>query len=302
MPTSITERRAALAALGTEITPELVAGTTALTAPEIDPAILDGVAVVKDLAYGAHPRQVLDVYTRAGWAEGSGRPVLVYVHGGGFVRGAKDSDQTPFFGNVGGWAVQQGWVGVTINYRLAPEHSYPAGAEDVAGAITWVVENIADHGGDAARIVMCGQSAGGMHVADYVVGHGGYGPHGRAVAGAAIISGLYDIGRAERKDIHLAYWGEDTSIWPQRSTLQGLIDTDLPLLCTVSEFDDPEFQDHAAQLVAQWYAQKGTFPPLHRLDGQNHLTPVYAIGSRWDVLGPLLTRFVAASTQWNPLL
>lgn len=295
MSTSITERRAALLALGTDITPELVAGTTALTAPEIDPAILQGVAVTKDLPYGSHPRQVLDVYGREG--ERSDRPVLVYVHGGGFVRGAKDSDQTPFFANIGGWAAQQGWVGVTINYRLAPDHGYPAGAQDVASAITWVVENIADHRGDPARIVVCGQSAGGMHVADYVVGHGGYGPHGRAVAGAVIVSGLYDVGRAARKDEHRAYWGDDTSVWAERGTLHGLIDTDLPLLCTVSEFDDPEFQDHAAQFVAQWFARKGTFAPMHRLDGQNHLTPAYAIGSRWDVLGPLLARFVATHAR-----
>lgn len=293
MSTSLAEHRAALRALGTEITPELVAGTVALTAPEIDPAIYEGVTVAKDIAYGIHPRHLLDVYSRAGRP---GSPVLVYVHGGGFVRGAKDSDQTPFFANLGSWAVQQGWVGVTINYRLAPEFGYPAGAEDVAAAITWVVENIARHGGDPERIVLCGQSAGGMHVADYVVGHGGFGPHGRGLAGAAIMSGLYDIGRAVRNDSSLAYWGDDTARWPERGTLQGLIDTDLPMLFTVSEFDAAEFQDHAAQLSTEWFAQKRTLAPLHLLDGQNHLTPVYAIGSRWDVLGPLLSRFVAART------
>jgi triacylglycerol lipase len=292
MSTSLTERRAALIALGAEPTPEMVAGTVALTAPGIDPAIYQGVAVAQDLAYGTHARQVLDVYSREG-GSGAGRPVLVYVHGGGFVRGEKASDQTPYFANVGSWAVQQGWVGASINYRLAPEAGYPAGAQDVASAITWVVQNIARHGGDPERIILCGQSAGAMHVADYVVGHGGHGPHGRALAGAVLVSCLYDVGRAARKQNHVAYWGEDASLWPERGTLQGLIDTDLPLLCTVSELDDPEFQDHAAQLVTEWFAQKGTFPPLHLLDGQNHLTPVYAIGTQWDALGSLLTRFVA---------
>src|SRR5699024_7368097 len=112
-------------------------------------------------------------------------------------------------------------------------------------------------------------------------GHGGYGVHGRSVAGAVIVSCLYDVGRASHKDVHLAYWGEDTSVWSDRATLQGLIDTELPLLCTISEFDEPEFQAHAARFVSEWNVQKNSFAPLHLLYGQNHLTPVYAIGSRW---------------------
>lgn len=295
MSTSFSQRRAALVALGLDLDPAMVAGTIGLTAPEIDPAVYDGVEVTKDIAYGAHERHALDVYSREG-EKGTARPVLVYVHGGGFVRGAKDSDQTPYFANIGSWAVQEDWVGVTINYRLAPEFGFPAGAEDVAAAVTWVVENIADYGGDPGKIFLCGQSAGAMHVADYVVGHGGRGPHDRALAGAAIVSCLYDVGRATHKDLHVAYWGDDTSTWQGRATLQGLIDTDLPLLCTVSEFDEPEFQDHASQFVGEWFAQKKTFAPMHLLYGQNHLTPVYAIGSPWDALGPLLSRFVAAHT------
>ncbi|GAA3215680.1 alpha/beta hydrolase [Microbacterium terregens] len=294
MTQSSKQRRAALLALGLDLSPEMVAGTIGLTAPDIDPAIYDGVLVTKDLSYGQHERHALDVYAPEA-ADVAGCPVLVYVHGGGFVRGAKDSEQTPYFKNIGSWAVQQGWVAVVINYRLAPEFAYPSGAEDVAAAMTWVADHIGEYGGDSAKVFLCGQSAGSMHVADYVVGHGGYGPHGRALAGAVIASCLYDVGRAKQKDMHLAYWGEDTNLWAERGTLQGLIETDLPLLCTVSEFDEPEFQDHATQFVAEWYARKQTFAPLHLLYSQNHLTPVYAIGSPWDAFGPLLTQFVEAN-------
>jgi len=291
MAQSFAERRSALQALGTELVPEMIAGTVEIAAPDIDPAVYEGVEVVKDLAYGPHERNILDVYRPAGPAEG-GRPVLVYVHGGGFVRGAKDSDTTPYFANLGSWAVHQGWVAVVINYRLAPGSSYPSGAEDVAAAITWTVDNIASQGGDPAEIFLSGQSAGAMHVADYVVGHGGYGPHGRALSGAILVSCLYDVSRVSHKDMHRAYWGEDTARWGEYATLPGLLETDLPLLLTVSEFDEPEFQDHAAQFVSAWYARHRTYPPMHLLYGQNHLTPVYGIGSRWDVLGPLVSRFV----------
>ncbi|WP_308492734.1 alpha/beta hydrolase [Microbacterium terrisoli] len=294
MAESLAQHRNALLALGTALVPEMVEGTIALTAPDIDPAIYHGVETVKDLSYGPHMRNVLDVYKRTD-AAGS-RPVLVYVHGGAFVRGAKDSDQTPYFANLGAWAAQQGWVAVVINYRLAPEFGYPSGAQDVAAAITWTVDNIAAHGGDPSRIFLAGQSAGAMHIADYVVGHGGYGPHGRALAGAILVSCLYDVSRASHQDTHRAYWGEDTAGWAEFATLPGLLETDLPLLLTVAEFDEPEFQDHAAQFVTAWHARHGTYAPMHRLYGQNHLTPVYAIGSRWDVLGPLLTGFIEVNS------
>lgn len=288
------ERRAELETLGTDIVPDLIAGSLALTAPHIDPAIYEGVTVTSDLAYGPHPRHMLDVYSD-GTAVGA-KPVLVYVHGGGFTMGAKSNDQTPFFRNLGSWAVQQGWVAVVINYRLAPESVYPSGAEDIGAAITWVVDHIAEYGGDPDRVVLSGQSAGSIHVADYVVGHGGYGPHGRGLRGAVLISALYDIDRAARSGRYTVYWGDDATRWASQSTLPGLLETDLPLLCTVSEFDDLQFQLQAAQLTAAWAERHNAYPPLHRLDAHNHLTPVYAIGTPWDTLGPLLARFVAAHT------
>jgi len=291
MAESFKERRAALQALGPDLTPDMVAGTIRIATPDIDPAIYDGVDVAKDLAYGPHARHVLDVYSAVGDRTG-GRPVLVYVHGGGFVRGAKDSETTPYFRNLGAWAVQQGWVAVVINYRLAPEWTHPSGAEDVRDAVAWTVARIGEYGGDASRIFLSGQSAGAVHVADYVVGHGGYGPRGRALAGAIIVSCLYDPASISRKDAYRAYWGADTSRWGECATLGGLIDADLPLLLAVSELDEPEFQEQAARFVAAWHARRGTYPPMHLLYGQNHLTPVYGIGSPWDELGPKLRRFV----------
>jgi len=57
--------------------------------------------------------------------------------------------------------VEMGWVGVSINYRLAPRDAYPAQIVDVKKAIAWVKQNIAEHGGDPSFIVVTGGSAGG---------------------------------------------------------------------------------------------------------------------------------------------
>jgi acetyl esterase/lipase len=290
--------REAIAALGRDVTPEMLQGSIALCGSAFDATLLDGVRVERDVAYGSHERHVLDVYgADDGGEAGGGHPVVVYVHGGGFVAGAKSSEGSPFFGNVGSWAVRNGYVAVAINYRLAPESTWPGGAEDIASALTWVVENIATYGGDPERIFLMGQSAGAMHVADYLVRPKLHSPHGRALAGAMLISCLYDVGRALDKPMHRAYWGEDRDAWKQMGTLDSLVDTDLPLFLAVAEYDDPQFLDHAAHLVATWHERRGEYAPMHYLYGQNHLTTVYGLGSETDILGPLLTRYIAANER-----
>ena len=158
------EIRERLEGLGREITPDMLMGTTALfsfMAKGSDPEV----TVERDLKYGEHERHRLDVHVRAGL---SGAPVLVFVHGGGFVMGDKRSEETPFYDNIGTFAAQQGFVGVTVTYRLAPANKFPAGPEDLAQVVRWLKDNVARYGGDPGRIVLSGQSAGAAHVAGYV--------------------------------------------------------------------------------------------------------------------------------------
>ena len=94
---------------------------------------------------------------------GSPRPVLIWVHGGAFVGGNKKSAQGAFFyDNVGVWAARNGMIGVNINFRLAPAHKWPTGAQDTGTAVKWVIDNIASHGGDPTRIFLAGHSAGAV--------------------------------------------------------------------------------------------------------------------------------------------
>jgi acetyl esterase/lipase len=93
-----------------------------------------------------HERQRLDVHT-SGAPVGEPAPVVLFVHGGGFAGGDKHVPGTPMYDHIGAWAVRNGWVGVTMTYRLAPEHPWPAGAQDAAAAAGWVRANI----GRAAR-------------------------------------------------------------------------------------------------------------------------------------------------------
>jgi hypothetical protein len=79
------------------------------------------VKMERDVAYGAHERNVLDVFTAP--VAGSGKPVVVFVHGGGFARGTKHTEGSPFYDNVMLWAVGQNMVGVNTCGRRASKIS-----------------------------------------------------------------------------------------------------------------------------------------------------------------------------------
>lgn len=99
----------------------------------------------------------LDIYVPD--PETVGAPVMVYVHGGGYGRGdkawSKDINPKPeYFTN------KLGYIFVSTNYRLLPGGRYPTNTQDVANALAWVHDNIADLGGDPDQIYMMAHSAG----------------------------------------------------------------------------------------------------------------------------------------------
>ena len=87
----------------------------------------------------------------------SGRPALLWIHGGGYVMGHPDYDdnlcQT--------FAEEAGCVVFSPDYRLAPEHPFPAGLEDCYSALVWLHESAARYGIDTSRVAIGGASAGG---------------------------------------------------------------------------------------------------------------------------------------------
>jgi acetyl esterase len=84
-------------------------------------------------------------------------PTIVYFHGGGFVIGDLDTHE----GVCRLLCKDVGAVVVSVDYRLAPEHRFPAAVEDAYSALTSVAEHIDDYGADASRIAVAGDSAGG---------------------------------------------------------------------------------------------------------------------------------------------
>jgi acetyl esterase/lipase len=275
------------------LTPEDIQAVRELYTPyqELEP--FADVGVFRDEAYGAHPRQRLDVFAPDGIAEP--RPVLIFVHGGGFVGGERHSAGTPFYDNVGVWAARNGFVGVTISYRLAPDFTFPAGPDDIAGAVAWVRENIAAHGGDPSAIVLLGQSAGASHVAAY----GARAERDSSVRAVALMSGQYDYTAFEPPPNVRAYIGGGADAQRAASSIDGLVASRLPVLIVISEFDPPPFHKQAQKLADAIFARDGRCANFLYLPRHNHLSQIShlnANGIEDMVLSDRLAEFVRVHT------
>jgi triacylglycerol lipase len=284
----------AIEPLGRAITPEMAQGTVGIYADLVEPPAPELSSIARDQVYGPDPRHRLDIF---GPAEPGAepRPVVVFVHGGGFVGGDKGGPEDPFYNNVGTWAVKRGLLGVTMIYRLAPGAPWPAGAADVALAVEWLAQNVASFGGDPHHIVLMGQSAGAVHVAGYLAGHHGSAP-AAPVAGAILLSGHYDLTTLEHTSFEQAYFGKDPARFGAQSSLSGLLQTRVPCLFSISELDSPPFQQQAAQLVQAHLAAKGIWPRMLYLAGHNHISPVLQLATPVDTLGWELSHFIARCT------
>ena len=110
------------------------------------------------LAYGAEPRQKLDVYVPR---EAHGPlPVVVFFYGGNWVAGERAD-----YAFVGRALAAHGIVAVIPDYRLFPEVRYPDFLDDAAGAVAWTARDIARYGGDPSQLFVMGHSAGAYNAA-----------------------------------------------------------------------------------------------------------------------------------------
>ena len=99
-----------------------------------------------------------DIPIRVYWPQGDGPfPILIWFHGGGWVLGDLDTADS----TCRSLTAKAGAVVVSVDYRLAPEHPYPAGVDDAYAAAWWVLSHATDLGGDPWRIAVGGDSAGG---------------------------------------------------------------------------------------------------------------------------------------------
>ena len=148
-----------------------------------------GRLVEQGAAFGAHPRQKVDVYRPTGWRAGAAPlPVIVFIYGGSWQDGERGG-----YGFAARAFADRGFLVAVPDYRLVPEVRFPAFVEDGAAGVRWVRANAARLGGDPERIVLVGHSAGAYNAAMLALDERWLGTDRQAIVGFAGLAGPYDF-------------------------------------------------------------------------------------------------------------
>ncbi|TNF47690.1 alpha/beta hydrolase [bacterium] len=231
-------------------------------------------SVVRNLAYGPHPRQTLDLFVPADLSVPA--PLHVFLHGGYWQAMSKE-----FFGFVAEGLVQAEVPVAVPNYRLCPEVGIEEIIDDVRKALVWLHHNGTSHGVDARRVQISGHSAGGHMVAmlwmtDWTL----LGPEIPAdfLHSGIGVSGLYEleplisisVNKALRLDTRRA-----REISP--ALLQPVCKA--PLLLAVGETESDEYHRQSENLYEKWHIVSIPME-IVRLKGHHHFSIVEELAHR----------------------
>jgi arylformamidase len=227
-----------------------------------------------DQPYGPAASETLDIYRpdrRPGGRAGPGAPVLVYIHGG-YWRALDKRDQsfvaTPF--------VRAGAVVVLPNYALAPAVSVRHIVLQMVRAVAWVARHIRQHGGDPARIVVAGHSAGG-HLAALMLAcrwaELGADLHPRTVHSALSVSGVFDLEPLR----HAPFLAPDLGL--SAAEARALSPACMPapprgrLLALVGGDESEEFLRQNRLIASAWGAKR--VPVCEAIPGRHHMNVLH---------------------------
>lgn len=258
----------AIAAMGSALGPQVVEACRALFDDEQRGLAARVPALAVDCVYGPHERHRLDLYRTAADRD---LPVVLFVHGGGFRLGDKGDEGSWQNAAVARTMAEAGFLGAAMNYRLLPDARWPQGGEDVAAAVEWLRDNAAEHGGDPARIVVVGTSAGAVHIATALKLQPDL-----PVAGAVLLSGLYGYTPLDAKDE--SYYGLNED-YAARMPRQAIASTSIPLFICCAQYDPPRFQAEFLGLMAERFERHGALPNGMILSGHNHYSMAMHIGT-----------------------
>jgi acetyl esterase/lipase len=192
------------------------------------------IVVARDLPYGEDAAQRIDVYRPP---EARGAPVLVMVHGGGWQRGSRKN--AGVVANKAAHWLPQGYIFVSVDYRLLPDAGPLDQAADVAAALAKVQREAPEWGGDPDKIILMGHSAGAHLVAllaarpDFVSAAGAK-PWKATIA---LDSAAYDVGvimSRPHEPLYDPVFGKDRRLWEEASPTRKLAEKTAPMLLVCS--------------------------------------------------------------------
>ena len=227
------------------------------------PALPEGVRRLADLPYGQDERQRMDVYLPASTAGMAGHsakaPVIVMVHGGAWMVGNKAMPKV-VDNKVAYWVKQKGYVFVSVGYRLMPQADPLLQARDVATALAKAQGLAASWGGDPAKFILMGHSAGAHLVAllaasPALAREAGARPWLGTVALDSAALDLERIMRARHMRFYDKVFGADPAYWRSvsPSTVLAADATPMLLVCSTQRADGScaQSRDFAAKVMAK---------------------------------------------------
>ncbi|KIN08981.1 hypothetical protein OIDMADRAFT_100472 [Oidiodendron maius Zn] len=268
---------------------------------------------LRDEIYGPGERNKLDVYVPA--SEKADKPVVVFIHGGGFFSGDKEWSEK-VYANVGYYFAQQGIISVVANHQLVPHAKYPGGADDMRLVREWIYEHISapKYGqGSVQNVFLFGHSSGGAHICMDLFAEGDPNrtpkdPLFPPVAGVILLDVpfWFDKNKPARARNLRHYWGsEDENLWGPKSALglfQRIPDNSpvldsrkLPIFVGSVEWEIPETTDAMVMFFNAYRARSkptGTLPTVHVLKKHNHLTNILSIGTEDTAQADKIMEFI----------
>ncbi len=233
--------------------------------------------------------QSLDIFAPRGARD---CPVILLVHGGGWMIG--DKDMFGLYRRVGRFLAKQGYVAVAINYRLSPAVQHPEHVKDVARAFAWIRRQIRTYGGNPDRIILAGHSAGG-HLVALLASDDRYlkDPELKltdrdraAIRGVVAISGVYRIPESEEFHKMVSMMAEAVlELSGNSPLLAAMLPALIPAVRSVNVFQIVFGQDKDVRMQASPINQvRPGLPPFLILYGDRDL----------PLLGPMAREFHAA--------
>ncbi|SHI36682.1 Acetyl esterase/lipase [Hymenobacter daecheongensis DSM 21074] len=242
-------------------------------------------------------RHRLDVYAPRAQAAAP-RPVVLFIHGGSWTSGSKD-----FYSFIGRRLAKQGVVAVIINYRLAPDVLVPAMADDCARATAWVVQHIADYGGDPQRLYLMGHSAGGGLAALLATDDALFARHGLAqnpVRGTLLDDpaglDMYDYLKKMQypgDEQYLIPFGKDPAVWKAMAPQYHVTAASPPFVIFVGGQTYPSIS-YSSERFRQRLRELGHAPHFTVLPGKKHVPMVLQLYWQHNIIYRELLKMVGA--------